>query len=353
MDSLDALRRALGDRARVAEPLSRYTTARIGGPADLLVEANSADELRDLALMARRYAVPMLILGGGANILVGDAGVRGLTILNKARQLEFLGGARVRAESGVILPTLARECIARGLAGLEWAVGVPGTVGGAIVGNAGAHGHDTASDVKRVWILGPDNNVREWRIEELEFGYRSSRIKREARGQEAGRQEARGQEAGRQEARGQEAGRQEGKNGTRNTQYVVLAAEFELAQSSREELERQAMEFNEYRRRTQPPGASLGSMFKNPPGDAAGRLIDATGLKGTRVGRAEISRVHANFFVNLGGAMAQDVLALIRTARDRVRERFGVELELEIELVGEWATDVVNGLVNGQADGNG
>jgi len=121
--------------------------------------------------------------------------------------------------------------------------------------------------------------------------------------------------------------------------YVVLAAEFELARGDRAELERKAAEFNEYRRRTQPPGASIGSMFKNPPGDTAGRLIDAAGLKGTRIGQAEISRLHANFFVNLGGAKAQDVMALINLAREKVREKFELELELEIEWVGEWVTD--------------
>jgi UDP-N-acetylmuramate dehydrogenase len=324
MDRLNELRQALGDRARIDEPLSRHTTARIGGPADLLIEATSADDLRDLVLTARRYAIPVFVLGGGANVLVGDAGVRGLTIVNKARRLEFLGGGRVRAESGVVLPTLARECIARGLRGLEWAVGVPGTVGGAVVGNAGAHGRDTASDVKRVWILGPDNNVREWGVGELELEYRSSRIKRETgnRKQETGNR------------------KQEETSDTRyairDMPYAVLAAEFELAQGNRAELDAKAAEYNDYRRRTQPPGASIGSMFKNPPGDAAGRLIDAAGLKGTRVGQAEISRVHANFFVNLGGATARDVMALIDLAREKVELESEIELELEIELIGDW-----------------
>lgn len=310
MAPLTGLRQFLGDRARAGESLSRHTTSRIGGPADLLVEAASADDLRDLVLEARRRNVPVFVLGGGANVLVSDAGMHGLTIVNKARRLEFLDGGRVRAESGVVLPTLARECIARSLSGLEWAVGVPGTVGGAIVGNAGAHGRDTASDVKRAWILGPDSRVREWTVDELEFEYRSSRIKQEAR------------------SRMREPGA--------DTRYVVLAAEFRLARGDRADLERRAAEFNDYRRRTQPPGASMGSMFKNPSGDAAGRLIDAAGLKRLRVGNAEISSVHANFFVNLGGATARDVMALIERARRTVREQFDVELELEIELVGDW-----------------
>ena len=317
MDPLTDLRQFLSDRARAGESLSRHTTSRIGGPADLLVEAASAGDLRDLVLEARRRSVPVLVLGGGANVLVSDTGVRGLTIVNKARRLEFLDGGRVRAESGVVLPTLARECIARSLSGLEWAVGVPGTVGGAVVGNAGAHGRDTASDVKRVWILGPDSRVREWTVDELEFEYRNSRIKQEAR-------------------RWMREPGADTQCAIRDTRYVALEAEFRLARGDRVDLERRAAEFNEYRRRTQPPGASIGSMFKNPPDDAAGRLIDAAGLKRLRVGNAEISSVHANFFVNLGGATARDVMALIERARRTVREQFDVELELEIELVGDW-----------------
>jgi UDP-N-acetylmuramate dehydrogenase len=204
-----------------------------------------------------------------------------------------------------VLPTLARECAGRGLAGLEWAVGVPGTVGGAVVGNAGAHGRDIAADLFAATILNEANAVAEWSKDELEFTYRSSRIKQEMRA-------------------------------TRNTQYVVLAATFQLTQGDPSELAKKADEFNDYRRRTQPPGASLGSMFKNPAGDAAGRLIDQCGLKGTRVGDAEISMVHANFFVNHGQARASDVKALIDLAREQVKEKFGVELELEIELLGEW-----------------
>jgi len=324
MDSLEALRQALGERARAGQTLSRYTTSRIGGLADLLVEAESADDLRQVVLTARKHGTPALVLGGGANVLVSDAGVRGLTIINKARRLEFFDGGRVRAESGVILPTLARECMARGLAGLEWAIGVPGTVGGAIVGNAGAHGRDTAADLKRAFVLGPDGSVLTWSADDLQFGYRTSRLKSVV------------------STTGSKFGPKRGPLGrarpdaTRRGAYVVLAAEFELADGDPAALLAKADEFNEYRRRTQPQGASIGSMFKNPPGDAAGRLIDASGLKGVRVGYAEISAVHANFFVNLGGATARDVMELIRIARQAVSRKFGVELELEIEPVGDW-----------------
>lgn len=296
--------RRLGAGVRANEPLSRYTTARIGGVAELLVEATSADDLVEHVRAARRERMAFLILGGGANVLVSDAGVRGLTIINKSKRIEFLPDARVQVESGVVLPTLARECVHRGLAGFEWAGGVPGTIGGAIVGNAGAHGGDTAGVLTKVWVLEADDQVQVWPVEQLEYGYRSSRIKRA--------------------------------HAERSGKYVVLKAELQLTQSARKLLEQKMVEFNAYRKRTQPPGATIGSMFKNPAGDAAGRLIEAAGLKGIRIGRAEISRVHANFFVNLGGAQAADVMALIDLASEKVREKFGVELELEVEQIGEW-----------------
>ena len=289
---------------RLNEPLARYTTARIGGPADVLIEAASAKELKSLVAAARKSELPITLLGGGANVLVSDAGLRGLVIINKAKRVEFRGGAQVWCESGTVLPTLARECVARGLAGLEWAVGVPGTVGGAVVGNAGAHGRDIAADLFAATILNEANDVSEWSKDEMQFEYRSSKIKRLA-------------------ASGQRLA-------------VVLAATFQLMPADPSELTKKADEFNDYRRRTQPPGASIGSMFKNPAGDAAGRLIDQCGLKGTRVGDAEISTVHANFFVNHGQAKASDVKALIDLARQRVKEMFGIELELEIELLGAW-----------------
>lgn len=304
MVGLTQLEQRLGARVRLNEPLSRYTTARIGGPADMLVEATSADDLIELVRAARREQVRFTILGGGANVLVSDAGVRGLTIINKSKRIEFMPDARVQIESGVVLPTLARECANRGLAGFEWATGVPGTIGGAIIGNAGAHGGDTASVMKQAWILEADDQVHMWPVEKFEYTYRSSRIKRA--------------------------------HVERNDTYVVVKAELQFVQSARELLEQKMSEFNAYRKRTQPPGATIGSMFKNPQGDAAGRLIEATGLKGMRIGQAEISKVHANFFVNLGGARAADVMALIDIAHEKVLKKFGVELELEVERVGVW-----------------
>jgi len=295
---------ALHSAIRLNESLARYTTARIGGPADVLVEAASAADLKDIVMAARQSGIPLTILGGGANVLVSDVGLRGLVIINRAKRIEFREHDQVWCESGTVLPTLARECVARGLAGLEWAVGVPGTMGGAVVGNAGAHGRDIAADLLSAAILNADNEVGDWSTEALAFEYRSSLIKQLA-------------------ASGQRLA-------------VVLSATFQLTPADPIELAKKADEFNEYRRRTQPPGASMGSMFKNPTGNAAGRLIDQCGLKGTRIGDADISTVHANFFVNHGQATASDVKALIDLAQRSVREKFGIELELEIELLGEW-----------------
>ena len=302
------LRAAFGARLKTGEPLARYTSARIGGPADFLAVANTAGEPAELVRGAWRLGFQPFILGGGSNVLVSDAGVRGLVILNRARDLSFRaapqgGRPSVWAESGASLGSLARQCGARGLAGLEWAATVPGTVGGAVFGNAGAHGGDLAGNLLLAEILQHDGSVRYWTPVELGFGYRTSRLKQlKAQGRP----------------------------------HVVLGAELALSAGEPQALQAKVDQFVAHRKRTQPPGASMGSMFKNPPGDYAGRLIEAAGLKGRRRGQAEISPLHANFFVNLGNARAADVLALIHKAHAAVMEKFGVDLELEVELIGDW-----------------
>ncbi len=298
----------LQSRARRNEPMSRHTTARIGGPADLLIEVRTTEELVAVAQRADAMGLPYLVLGGGANVLVSDAGVRGLVIVNRAREIKFdVRGikARVEVDSGVMLTTLARDCIERGLAGLEWAISVPGTVGGGVVGNAGAHGADIASNLNMARVMRRGFAPEYWTPRQLQFGYRTSALKRYAPGDRP----------------------------------IVLSATFDLKMDYRANLERRANEFVARRKATQPPGASIGSMFKNPEGDYAGRLIEACGLKGKRIGGAMISDKHANFFVNASGdARASDVKALIDLAHDEVLKRFGVDLELEIELVGAWTS---------------
>ncbi len=295
-------------RAKLNEPLSRYTTARIGGPADMLVEARSSEELIALCERADQIGLPCIVLGGGANVLVSDAGVRGLVVINRSKEIRFTSRqttARVDADSGVALTTLARECIERGLSGMEWAINVPGTVGGAVVGNAGAHGADIASNLNLVRVMRRGQTPEYWTPRQLQLSYRSSALKRYAP----------------------------------TERPIVLSATFDLKMDNRGNLERRANQFIAHRKATQPPGASIGSMFKNPPGDFAGRLIEACGLKGTRIGGAMISDVHANFFVNVSGdARAADVKALIDLAHERVLQQFGIDLELEIELIGDWET---------------
>jgi UDP-N-acetylmuramate dehydrogenase len=272
------------------------------GPAEWFVVAESAPALVASVRAAQCAGLDWRVLGSGSNVLVADGGVPGLVILNKTRQIEFRTDYRVYAESGVNLSSLARICLRRGWAGLEWAVSVPGSVGGAVVGNAGAHGGDMASNLETALVLEVDGSTTEWPRARFGYAYRESVLKRAKPGEAP----------------------------------VVLAATLALAAGNPEELAQQADAFLAQRRTTQPPGASMGSMFKNPPTDYAGRLIEAAGLKGTQIGAARISPVHANFFVNAGGATAADVKALIDMAYDRVLEEFGVELELEIELVGRW-----------------
>jgi UDP-N-acetylmuramate dehydrogenase len=309
--AMNDLRAAFGRRLKTGESLARYTSARLGGPADYLAIANSAGELAELVRAAWALGVKPVLLGGGSNVLVSDLGVRGLVILNRARAIVFhdaLGEQeqpRVWVESGANLGALARQCALRGLAGLAWAATVPGTLGGAVYGNAGAHGGDMAANLLLAEILQQDGHMRQWSRDELEFSYRSSRLKRV---------------------------RAQGR------QHVVLAAELSLTRARPEQVQAEIEAFAAHRKLTQPPGASMGSMFKNPPGDYAGRLIEAAGLKGKRIGQAEISTRHANFFVNLGEARAADVFALIHMAHEAVRTRFGVTLELEVELVGEWGS---------------
>jgi len=295
---------------RLNEPLARHTFYRIGGPADLFFRAQSAGELATAVKLARQSGVPCFVLGIGTNLLVSDYGVRGLVVQNRARAVTWteMGDQMwVTAESGASLSRLARQAARQGWAGLTWACGIPGTVGGGVVQNAGAHGACLADVLQSVTVLDEGDAAQRIPAGNLELGYRSSIFK-------------------------EKTGRA----------WVILAAEMVLQRGDPEELAARIAGHDAWRRERQPVGASCGSVFKNPPGDYAGRLIEAAGLKGQRVGGAEISPLHANFIVNAGGAMARDVVALIDRARDEVKRQFGVSLELEIELVGEWGRELEN-----------
>lgn len=299
---LAALRSAFGERLRLQQPLARFTSARIGGSADALVDVSSSAELADAARALWDLGLPFLVLGGGSNILVSDAGVRQVVIHNQSSQVRFTEGKQpsVWAESGAGLGAIARQAAAKGLGGLEWAAGIPGTLGGAVVGNAGAHGGDLSTALELAEILHHADGRKESSPSDLAYGYRQSWFK------------------------------------DHPDEAVVLSARLKLVEKPASEIRSQMDTFLAYRRLTQPPGASMGSMFKNPPGESAGRLIEAAGMKGARIGSAQISPLHANFFLNLGEARAADVYALIEKARQAVREQAGIELELEIGLVGEW-----------------
>ncbi len=301
MTMLPALRAAFGERLQENVPLAAYTSARIGGPADALIIARSADELAETVTRLWEMDAPYTILGGGSNVLVSDKGVRGVVVLNRAKEIRFETGdpPKVWAEAGAAFSNLANRAADLGLAGLEWAATVPGTVGGAVYGNAGAFGGDMADSLIEAELL-TQNGRERWPVDKMEYGYRTSVLKRST------------------------------------LKFVILSAEMRLSHSTKEAVRFKMTEFVAKRKSSQPPGASMGSMFKNPPGDFAGRLIEAAGLKGSRVGNAEISAVHGNFFVNHGDTKASDVFELIKLTQKAVMERFNVSLELEIELVGEW-----------------
>ncbi len=303
MLNLPTLRAVFGERLQENAALAPYTSARIGGPADALLVVKSADELAETVTRLWEMQAPYVILGGGSNVLVSDRGVRGVVILNRAKAVRFETGEHptVWAESGVVFSNLANRAAELGLAGLEWAAAVPGTVGGAVYGNAGAFDGDVAGSLISAEILTVHGRER-WPVEKMEYGYRASALKRST------------------------------------LKFAILSAELRLRHGVKEDVRFKMGEFVSRRKSTQPPGASMGSMFKNPEGDFAGRLIEAAGLKGTRIGNAEISTMHGNFFVNHGDTKASDVRKLIELAQKAVLEKFGVKLELEIEMIGEWDT---------------
>ncbi len=293
------------------EPLAKYTAARLGGAADYIyIARESVDELVAVVGAAWAQGVPVRVLGGGANVLIADAGLRGLVVINHISDIQFqqwYGGRSAAASAGTTLTVFANKCQKQGLSGMEWAVSVPGTVGGAIINNAGAHGDDTAASVREVVILQPDG-PKLYKNADMAYAYRYSSLK----------------------------ARSLNGSGTGEPPFVVLMATFVLPEDDPEAIKRRMEEYRAHRKRTQPPGASLGSIFKNPPDDYAGRLIEQAGLKGHRIGSAMVSPLHANFFINDAGGSAADYHQLIQHVQRIVHEKYGIRLEMEIELLGEW-----------------
>jgi UDP-N-acetylmuramate dehydrogenase len=277
------------------------------------------EQLETLPALALEYCLPLTILGGGSNLLVSDAGVRGLVVANQTRWHST--GAKFRqrwdhpavrdgqlvAESGVLVAGLARWSVRQGLSGLEWAVSVPGTVGGAVIGNAGAHGSDVAATLAWALVGYVGCGRQMLSRDDLRYAYRSSLLKEQLL------------------------------DPTREPKPVALAAGFELPAGDVGELDRRADEFLARRRSTQPVEPSAGSIFRNPPGDHAGRLIESLGLKGHQIGGAQVSTRHANFIVNTGTATAADVVALIDLLREQVYRATEIRLVPEILFLGEAA----------------
>jgi len=297
----------LGQAATVSpgEPMSRHTTFGIGGPADAYAVARSEEQLQALADIAHRHAVPFFILGSGSNILVGDSGVRGLVIENRSDRIDQPirqgnGSLLVRAESGASLAGLARRLSPAGLAGLEWACGIPGSLGGAVIYNAGAYGGCLADCLRSVRVANSSAEVAELAASELALGYRGSAFTR---------------------------GVLQGK--------VVLSADLILHKDDPQVLTARVAELDARRQAAQPRERNAGSVFKNTPEHPAWRLIDQVDLRGHRIGDAQISPKHTNFIVNCGHARASDVKALMVLVQQRVEERFGLRLEPEVMLVGE------------------
>jgi UDP-N-acetylmuramate dehydrogenase len=306
---IDTLRAAFGDRARAHVPLAPFTTFRVGGPADWLVDTRSAEEIAAALTMAHRAAVPVTLLGGGSNVLVAERGVRGLVIRARGGQIRLVDEGHVRADAGVSINELVRWTIVHGRGGLEAWAGTPGTVGGGIFGNAHFGGRLIGELVAEVRLARRDGGTTDVPRSAMAFAYDRSRLQ--------------------------------------TSGEVLLSAVFEVTEGKPADLRATARESLAYRKRTQPLDTpSAGCVFRNPERGhdivpegipwSAGALVDRAGLKGARCGGARVSPTHGNFIVNDGSATADDIRQLIERCRTTVRERFGVELREEIVYLGEF-----------------
>lgn len=282
------------------ESLARQSQFGVGGPADWFLKVRDAETLRRLVRACAEHEMPLTMLGAGSNALILDGGVRGVVVRFDDRHLRRLDDDRVELGAGCMMPRAALDCARQGLAGVEFGIGVPGTCGASVYGNAGAFGTEMADVLIECTVVAPDGDDRVLTRDQCGFSYRYSRLKDELRG------------------------------------HVVLSAQLRVHADDPAAVRRRTDEIQAQRKASQPYGVrSLGSVFKNPPGDSAGRLVEACGLKGERRGGAEISPKHANFICNVAHASAADVLALVQLAHDSVLERFGIDLEREIIVLGE------------------
>lgn len=288
------------DNVKQQEPMSRHTTFRIGGPADFYLCPHSTNEVQEIVEICKEEKLPYFVLGNGSNLLVSDKGYRGVVIqLWKNFSDITVKDCCIQAKAGALLSKVAAEALEVGLTGMEFASGIPGTIGGAAFMNAGAYGGEMKDIIKSVKVLDTQGEVRVLPKEELKMGYRTSIVKEKG--------------------------------------YTVLSVELELTRGNQEEIRNTMEDLKERRTSKQPlEMPSAGSTFKRPEGYFAGKLIMDSGLRGFSVGGAQVSEKHCGFVVNKGGATAMDVLNLIREVQRRVKEQFGVDLETEVRFLGEF-----------------
>ncbi len=297
------IRTHFGNHLMEQVSLRSYTTARVGGPADGLLEVKTEKELAETVLFLWAENIPMKVIGFGSNLLVSDYGYRGIIVINRSYDFSIDDGGKtavVQSSSGINFSRIAREVSLAGWTGLEWASGIPGSIGGAVYGNAGAHGSDMTSNLVEAELLHPSMGITRWDMDQFGYGYRTSEIKRSEK------------------------------------PAIIVHTTLAVKKAEEHEIIHKLDEFTAKRKSNQPTGASLGSIFKNPVGDYAGRLIEAAGLKGRKIGGAEISSKHANFFINSEKARAADIYQLICMAQREVEQKFGITLETEIELLGSF-----------------
>jgi UDP-N-acetylmuramate dehydrogenase len=293
-----AIQRRIGVKTSRDEPLARFTTMRVGGPADLFATVHNVHELRAIVRYARSRGIPLTLLGRGSNVVIADAGIRGLVVQNRAEGSR-IEGDRYIAESGLPMARAATETQKAGLTGLEFGLAIPGTVGGAVWANAGAHDGDIAAVLESAVILPEDGNEMTVPAADLAFSYRDSRLKH-------------------------------------HLGEVVISATFRLAPADPATIAARLDDIKRWRREHQPLGIpSAGSTFRNPPGDSAGRIIDSLGLKGRRRGGASVSDKHANFIVNDAKGSADDVIRLIEEVSEAVRAGSGTRLVEEVVILGD------------------
>lgn len=303
---LRKLQALFGDKLQENVRMANYTTTRVGGPASGMISVHTADEMRRTVKILWELDAPFRILGSGSNLLVSDTGYKGVMVHNRCHNVRIdTKGEQpvIFAEGGANLGAVSRQASLRGVSGFEWANSIPGTVGGAVYGNAGAHGSDISKCMLMAQVITKSDGEQNLDSEGMGFRYRSSKFKRDGE------------------------------------EVVILSASFFGTKVEPEVTQKLLEELTEKRRQTQPVGPSFGSTFKNPKGDFAGRLLEAAGMKGVTSGHASISTVHANFILNDGEATAQDYYRLIRLAQKKVKEQFDVSLNLEIELLGEFEDD--------------